>query len=132
MTSAPARFRPSITYGRRLLALLLVLLTVGCTAPAREPSVPAVLIPSTPVSVPTAPATALPTPAPVVLVPSTPAAVPTAPPTALPAPPSTPRPPDSIAVTFSGQRALADLRWLTETFGSRPTGSEAERQAAEA
>jgi aminopeptidase YwaD len=32
---------------------------------------------------------------------------------------------------FSGQRALDDVEWLADTVGSRPAGSDAERQAAE-
>lgn len=37
----------------------------------------------------------------------------------------------TLETAFSGERALADVRWLAEGIGSRPAGSDAERRAAE-
>jgi aminopeptidase YwaD len=116
MTNVATLFQARMRYAQRLLVLLLVLLTVGCTAPTGDRRGPAVLVPSTPSAIPTAPAPS-----------STPR-----PGTAIPVPTPIPRPPDAFASGFSGQRALDDVRWLAETIGSRPAGSDAERQAAEA
>jgi hypothetical protein len=117
MTNRATLLQARIRHAHRLLVLLLVLLTVGCTAPSTDRSGPAVLVPSTPSAIPTA--SALPSAIP----------LPTAGtlrPTPIPAPTG------AVASGFSRQQALDDVRWLAETIGSRPAGSDAERQAAEA
>jgi aminopeptidase YwaD len=95
---------------RRLMAIVLIGVTTACAAPAGD-----LATPIAPTARPPAAATAQPT---------------TAQPTIAPTASARPTPGEAIPA-FSGERALDDVRWLAETVGSRPAGSDAERQAAE-
>jgi len=126
----------------RLWALVLLLLA-GCGAPTLESTAPAATSaasPSTaassvPGAVPGATAAAAPS------ADSSAAAATPAGASALPTPAATPSAAvagaspaasDAAATTFSGRRALETVRLLSETIGSRPAGSAAERRAADA
>jgi hypothetical protein len=129
---------------RQLLAILLIAVTTGCAAPVGDLATPLVssagtssaaavalttVVPSVLPSLPTAssaPSTAISTASATAVPSAQPSPVA---PTALPVP--TPGSSASVMEPFSGQRALNDVAWLAETVGSRPAGSDAERQAAE-
>jgi aminopeptidase YwaD len=129
---------------RQLLAILLLAVTTGCAAPVGDLATPTVaiagtssatavalttVVPSTLPSRPTvaaAPLAAASTASATAVTSAQPSPVA---PTALPAP--TPSNSASVVEPFSGQRALNDVEWLAETVGSRPAGSDSERQAAE-
>jgi Iap family predicted aminopeptidase len=94
-----------LRFWQRLLFIPLLALVAGCAPVAGQ--------------LPPPPAAATPA----ITTPAAPPAASTAPPQATPAP--------SAALAFSGQRAMDDVRWLADTIGIRPAGSDAERQAAD-
>lgn len=116
-----------LRYRRHCLAIVFLL--AGCAAPASRSTAPAAQV--------TAPAATTAASATLGVAPATspsPSALPI--PEATPAASSSPAPsiaPASAeaATAFSGQLALDTVRLLSETIGSRPAGSDAERRAAE-
>lgn len=126
MSSFTARAQPITALLRRLLTIVLISLTAGCSAPISQQPTPAVTSATAPAAATTAPARA---PATTAALPTTPAtAAPTS--TTIPSPTAAPTP-AAAAQPLSGQRALSDVQWLAETIGSRPAGSDSERQAAD-
>ncbi|HEU5103792.1 MAG TPA: M28 family metallopeptidase [Roseiflexaceae bacterium] len=113
-----------------MVAIALIAVTAGCSAPIGEQPVPIAAGVGSPAAA-TAPVAAPATLPAVATAPATAAPMRTAAPAAA-AEPASPTPtPGAVAQPFSGQRALSDVQWLAETIGSRPAGSDAERQAAE-
>jgi aminopeptidase YwaD len=136
MSKFTARAQSMTAPIRRLLAILLIALTVGCSASTAEPPTPAPESVATPAAGAVAPTTAPATSAPAATAPATAPATVAPTRTTIPSPTAAPTSPvptpgAAAAQPFSGQRALSDVQWLAETIGSRPAGSDAERLAAD-